>query len=168
MPREAVSAIVGAAATERLLVASPAAVASQGTEQASAGVTTTLGVKQTTTVVARGVQNLGGRVVVQARWTILGAGADGTARLNATLTRNGVAITGVTAANGPARSFGTGGDFRETLAIQAPANLDPAATDTLEVVLTVEVTVAGTGNRDIDIKHDPATAANRLVVVGLD
>ncbi len=170
---QGIDVIVGAAAAERRLVPAPVTAAadslqSQNTTTASAGVTTTTGVKQTTDFLLRGARDIRGRVLVQGRWTIAGAGADGTARLNATLLRNGVAIAGVTVANGPARSFAAGGSFRETLAIQCPNNLDLALNDELTLRLTIEVTVAGTGNRDIAITHDPATAANRLLVEGLD
>ena len=168
MPREAIQVTTGVAATERVLVPSPSALPSVAAAHTTAGASVASGgVKHTTTVVARGVADIRGRVNVLATWNVAGAGADGLGRLNATITRNGAAIANVTPANGPARSLAAGGSFTEVLAIQTPANLDPAGTDTVEVVLTIEVTTPGTGVRDLSVDHNPP-AGNRLLVAGLD
>jgi hypothetical protein len=168
MAREAISATVGAAATERLLVPAPAGILSNAVSDTTVGAdVSTLGVKQTTTLTARGVRAIDGRVQVQVSWTVGGAGIDGNGRVNATLLRNGAAITGAVAVNGPIRSLATGGAFVETLDLQVPNGLKPNLGDTLAVVLTLEVTTVGAGVRTLAIDHDPPAGA-RCIVFGLD
>lgn len=109
------------------------------------------------------------RVWLRLEWEIASASA-GTpqGRINLDARRNAAAIGGLTKTSGPARSMSAanGTRFVELLALDIP-DTTWGATDTLELLFELEVTVAsgsGGSTGSYQINHDPATAGRELEV----
>ncbi|MDP3910549.1 MAG: hypothetical protein Q8Q14_09150 [Gemmatimonadales bacterium] len=100
-------------------------------------------------------------------WEVtVGGGAGATGRLNLTLLRNGLAITGVTAAQGATQVLdAVVGPFREVLVVELPEGTLIDADDVFEVAVQIERVVAGAaGNATVRVHHNPAVIGDSFPV----
>lgn len=133
----------------------------------------TVGVKATITFLRQrpAAQTIRSPLLVRVPWQVTAAAAAGAlGRLNARLRRNGNNLVPAALVIGTIRSLAAiAGPFVEVLAIPLPGDIGVGPADTIQVDIEIEVTTLAVGaDATVRLLHDPATAANRLILDGIE
>lgn len=105
---------------------------------------------------------------VRAQWQIVTQASAGApqGRLNYHWEKNGAAISGASTVNGGAQNLGAaaGTQYTDIVSVPLPSGVTFDAGDTLDLVIGFEVTTAVAGTGEVQLNHDPAVAAQRIIV----